>query len=147
MSRGSECQPRLVRRTRPTSSLAGLLNPAFPSPVSDRLAELQRQRALAQEQLAWFDREIARESRQTGPAPVASTTALPSSPIISATVVEDSPNDAVVARVADDIIAQYQQVPANAAQDAKKGCYLWFAFLMMTVVLFGVGVYLIYRNR
>jgi hypothetical protein len=146
MSRGSECQPRLGRRTRPTSSLAGLLNPAFPSPVSDRLAELQRQRALAQEQLAWFDREIARESGLTASAPVAPAF-VPSGPIISAKVIDDSPNDAVVARAADEIISQYQQAPANAAQDAKKGCYLWFAFLMMTVVLFGVGVYLVYRHR
>ena len=30
--------------------------------MSDRLIELQRQRALAQEQVAWFDREIAHES-------------------------------------------------------------------------------------
>ncbi len=114
---------------------------AFLLRVSDRLAELQRQRALAQEQLAWFDREIARE---TGQAPVA---VAPTAAPIPAGALDQAAKEAAAARAADDIIARYKKEPGNAVQDARKGCYLWFALLMVTVVLFAAGVYLLYRAK
>jgi len=100
--------------------------------MSDRLADLQRQRALAQEQLAWLDREIARETRQL-PAAVSAA----SKPLASA----------AKARTADEIIAQYQQNPLTTEKDVKKGCYLYFACALGAVVLFALGVYLFYGRE
>ena len=107
--------------------------------MSDRLAELQRQRALAQEQVAWFDREIARE---TGQAPAVSG---PPAVTASPGGADFAAKDAAVAQEAEDIIAQYQQSPGDAAQNARKGCYVWFAFAMLTVVLGGAAIYFLYR--
>jgi hypothetical protein len=117
--------------------------------VSDRLAELQRQRALAQEQLAWFDREIAKESARTGTAaPLPAAAEAPIILSVKSMVVPAEPvaplNAAAAARVADEIIAQYEKNPQNAAKDVKKGCYLWFAFGLGMLVISAVGIYLIY---
>jgi hypothetical protein len=135
-------------QTRPEAGfhLAGYFQFVFPPPVSDRLAELQRQRALAQEQLAWFDREIAREGGQAptpftpGPTPAI----IPPAPAPSP---DQLAREVATARAAEDIIAQFQQAPGDAAKNTKRGCYLWFAFVMMTVVLVAAGIYWIYRNR
>jgi hypothetical protein len=123
--------------------LAGHFRITFPSPVSDRLAELQRQRALAQEQVAWFDREIAKE---TGQAPAAGMTAAiaASAPAVPVAAPIMAATDAATARVADEIIAQYEKSPQNAAKDAKKGCYLWFVFGLGMLAICAVGIYLIY---
>ncbi len=104
--------------------------------MSDRLADLQRQRALAQEQVAWFDREIARETRQVSATvpPAAVPAAL--KPLASA----------AIDHTADEIIAQYQQNPLTTEKDVKKGCYLYFACAMGVVVLFAVSVYFIYTH-
>lgn len=113
--------------------------------MSDRLADLQRQRALAQEQVAWFDREIARE---TGQAPaVSGPPAAPAAIAVTASPggADFAAKDAAVAQEAEDIIAQYQQSPGDAAQNARKGCYVWFAFAMLTVVLGGAAIYFLYR--
>lgn len=104
--------------------------------MSDRLADLQRQRALAREQVAWFDREIAKETNAKAsalPAAVASTSARPPAP-------------AATDRTADEILAQYQQNPLTAAKDVKRGCYLYFAFALGSVVIAAVGAYLLYTR-
>lgn len=106
--------------------------------MSDRLAELQRQRALAQEQLAWFDREIARETGQA-PAKSAAPAAVPISVTPATATV-----DAATARSAEEIIAQYEKNPQSAAKDIKKGCYLYFAFALGMLVISAVGVYFVY---
>lgn len=103
--------------------------------MSDRLAELQRQRALAQEQLAWIDREIAKEKGQAAtmpsvPAPVVPTTA-PAPPDNRVAL------DAATAREADQIIAEFQKGPSTAGSDTRKGCWLWF---VCALALFGIGV-------
>ena len=113
--------------------------------MSDRLAELQRQRALAQEQLAWFDREIAKESGQVPAAPAATAASpaisTPASPLPLAAL------DAATARTADDIIAQYQRkAPSNPAGDAKKGCWLWFIFALGMFAICVVSLYFIYNE-
>jgi hypothetical protein len=114
--------------------------------VSDRLAELQRQRALAQAQLAWFDREIATETGHTPPP--AAPAGAPLAPAMNdAAAPAQMANDATVARTAADIIATYQQAPGDSASRVRKGCYLWFAFVMMTVVLCAAGIYFMYRSR
>jgi len=110
--------------------------------VSDRLTDLQRQRALAHEQVAWFDREIARESGQaaaaTGPAPAAVPAAVPMRPAAS---------DQAAARAAEEIIAQYERPAGSAVSDVKRGCYLYFAAALGAVVLLAVTAYLAYTHR
>jgi cell division septum initiation protein DivIVA len=110
--------------------------------VSDRLAELQRQRALAQEQLAWLDREIAKETGQTpvtaAPTPVAAPAAAPSRPAVS---------EEAAARAAAEIIAQYERPAGSMTQDAKRGCYLYFALALGTVIAGTALAYFLYTRR
>ena len=111
--------------------------------MSDRLADLQRQRALAQEQVAWFDREIARETGQASvPTPVPA--AAPVASVLPRPTVAAS--DEATARAAQEIIAQYQASPLTAAKDVKKGCYLWFIFALGVLAICTVGVYFIYTH-
>ena len=118
--------------------------------MSDRLADLQRQRALAQEQVAWFDREIARESGQVtspGPMPAAPL----KSPIPAPTVIPRptaAAADEAAARAAQEIIAQYQDThnPQSAAKDMKRGCYLAFFLALGAVALVFLTAYLIYTR-
>jgi hypothetical protein len=110
--------------------------------VSDRLNELQRQRALAQEQVAWFDREIAKESGQT-PGPTSSPAALPPPPAVIAPAAHA---DEATARAAQEIIAQYRANPQATATDVKKGCYLYFIFALGVFAICVVGIYIIYTQ-
>jgi hypothetical protein len=112
--------------------------------VSDRLSELRRQRALAQEQLAWFDREIARESGQTVIPAAPAASSQPSSPVIPMAAPINPVSDAATAHMADQIIARYQQNPQSAAKDVKKGCYLWFFFGLAVLALCAAAIYALY---
>ena len=104
--------------------------------MSDRLADLQRQRALAQEQVAWFDREIARETRQ-----------MPANMPPAAMPAAIKPPAATINHTTDEIIAQYQQNPLTTEKDVKKGCYLYFACALGAVVLCALCVYLFYGRE
>jgi len=107
--------------------LPDISNPLFITPVSDRLADLKRQRALAQEQVAWFDREIARETGQVTPPAAPVTPVIPAAaPVIPRPTTAAA--DEAAARAAQEIIAQYQDShsPQSAARDMKRGCYLAF---------------------
>jgi hypothetical protein len=132
-----------IQQTRPEAGfhLAGHFSIPFPPPVSDRLAELQRQRALAQEQLAWFDREIAKETGQAPAPPVPVPAVVAPVPVVAPIT---PVTDAATAQVADEIIARYEKSPQNAAKDAKKGCYLWFIFGLGMLAICAVSIYLIY---
>lgn len=101
--------------------------------MSDRLKDLQRQRALAQEQLAWLDREIARETGATATAPTP-----PAAPAAPAPV---TPANADAARLADEILARYKDEAASSPGDVKRGCYLYFA---LAFVLLGLGLVALY---
>ncbi|SDS56197.1 hypothetical protein [Opitutus sp. GAS368] len=110
--------------------------------MSDRLSELQRQRALAQEQLAWLDREIARESGQAPAAP-APLPATPAAPVAAA----PREMSAAAARAADEIIAQYQTPPGSTAKNVKRGCYAYFFVALGTFLLVVGTIYLFYLRR
>ena len=105
--------------------------------VSDRLKELQRQRALAQEQLAWLDREIAAAG---GSAPA---------PLQSAAPVTDKPGPAVIheqtatAISADEIIAKYKTDASSAVTKVKSGCFL---YLLLAFTLLGLGMFALYLH-
>lgn len=100
--------------------------------MSDRLKDLQRQRALAQEQLAWIDAEISKESGQ----PLATA-----KPAVSPAVAPVTPSAAEAARMAEEIMARYQGVGATSPAEVKRGCYLYFA---AAFVLLGLGVVALY---
>lgn len=99
--------------------------------MPDRLTELQRQRALAAEQLAWFDREIAKESGQAPAAPA---------PIATAPVATGA------AQTAEEILAQYRKPVPSSDKEIKRGCYLYALFAFGLLVIFVVGAYYLFIN-
>lgn len=112
--------------------------------ASDRLAELQRQRTLAQAQLAWFDQEIAREvsqtlATQTSPPIAAAPVTLPDAPEPAAL------NGAVI--TPDELVAQFPQNATSSAESVRRGCFITFAIVMGTLVFGTLAVYLIYQSR
>lgn len=102
--------------------------------MSDRLKDLQRQRTLAQEQLDWLDREIARETGQTPAAarPPAAAKA---------------PSSAEAARLAEEIISRYKNEAAAAPTDVKKGCFLYFGLAFGLLVLGLTALYFYTKSR
>ena len=111
--------------------------------MSDRLTELQRQRALAQEQLAWLDREIARESGQA--LPVASTPERgPAATPRSVAAVRVAADADAAARAAEEILAQYQQPGPTLEKNVKRGCYINFFLALAALGIFATGAYFLY---
>ena len=104
--------------------------------MSDRLADLRRQRALVIEQLTWLDREIQREaSHPTSPAApdsaapdLAALSLAIGAPVRSdqtaqpATLTAKSTTPTGAAPFAD-----YDVNPVSVRQDVKKGCLIYFA--------------------
>ncbi len=102
----------------------------------ERLAELQRQRALVQEQLTWLDREIAAAQAATTPPPRGDA-ARPMSPSVTVT------SPASVAALPD-----LQPDPLAARRDTRRGCFI--AFALALAIFFGtlVAIYFWkYRDR
>lgn len=108
--------------------------------MSDRLKDLQRQRVLAQEQLAWFDREIAKESGQ------ASAPAAPATPVASIAPPRPATPDTDAARMADEILTRYRSESASSPRNVKRGCFLYFFFALGALIIFTVGAYYLYIN-
>jgi hypothetical protein len=125
----------------PPYSLAPRSNLIDLSGVSDRLKKLQRQRALAAEQLAWLDREIAREA---GTASVASPSPTPSAttitPVAPPTPASADAKTAAAARAeaeAEAMMAEYRRDAESVQSSVKKGCFLYFfgAFALLALGL------------
>jgi len=117
--------------------------------MSDRLAELVRQRALVQEHLAWLNREIAavaeakkgQPAKETIPPTPASTDSAKATPMSAANPI----SAADVPTEANEIIARYQATPATVRQDVRKGCLLYFATAVVVLGLVVVGLYFALR--
>jgi len=124
--------------------------------VSDRLTELQRQRALIQEQLAWLDREIAAEKGKAEPLSPPSPAAGMSPPrqpqplreTPAASQPRPGPGAAAAAPLApapavdaEAILAKYETDPTSLKTDVRKGCLLYFAIAFAVV---GLGVAILY---
>jgi hypothetical protein len=119
--------------------------------VSDRLKELQRQRALAQEQLAWLDREIAAESGKAGASaaiktaadkPVAPSTQTNPPPVAPVSASPHPGSDAAAATAAAEaIIEKYQNKASSVQSEVKRGCFIYF---FLALVLVGLGVLALY---
>ena len=103
--------------------------------MSERLKDLQRQRALAQEQLAWLEREIARESGATTlPAPAAT----PIPPPTAGPAHSEADAEAMM--------AQYRNNPESLHGDVKRGCLLYFFAAFGLLVLGLVAFYFLHRH-
>lgn len=100
--------------------------------MSDRLTELQRQRALIQGHLAWLDQEIA--AAKNGETPSTPTPELPESrPFESTSVAEPV--------IEDELIAKFGAESKSATESVRRGCFIVFAAALL---LFGIGVYGLY---
>jgi len=104
-------------------------------PMSDRLTELQRQRALMQEHLDWLDQEIAAAGDRTTPARPAQPPAQ-TKPVFTVTPPASGQN-------AETILAQYQSDQQAMKKDVRKGCFLYFAgaFLMLVLAVWALYLY------
>ena len=89
-----------------------------------RLAELRHQRALVCEQLAWLDREIAKEGAVAAP-PVA----VPSGPLAGPVALAE--------------IEAYTPDPISAVAETRRGCFIAVAvvFLLMIAALSAIYVW------
>jgi len=129
------------------------LNPLAPNSlsrltalVSDRLNDLQRQRALAQEQVAWFDREIARVRGETsGQAPAAA-------PFPAAAAPAPIPAPAnrpasAIDQQADEIIERFKQTEPPLRDHVRRGCFVYFfiAFALVGIAL--LALYAWHQSR
>jgi len=95
---------------------------------SERLAELQRQRALVRDHLAWLDGEIA---SATGALPAASPNPVAPPPSAAA-----------------EPALFYEPDPVSAQLSARRGCFLYFAAAVFLFVLaLGAIYFLRYRDH
>ena len=109
--------------------------------MSDRLAELRRQRQLLQEHLAWLDREIAATGTPPAdPAPGAAPTVNPAPPPPAPTAVS-GPDEA------DELLRQYTSSPESLQKDVRKGCFLYFALASVAFIILVAVLYLALSNR
>ncbi|MBW8781434.1 MAG: hypothetical protein JF599_06060 [Verrucomicrobia bacterium] len=105
--------------------------------MNDRLQELLRQQALAREQLAWLEKEIARESAAASPTPPAPTLAPQIQPAITSTPEE-----------ADALLDKYAKAERHNPRALKRGCLLLFFVVLGLCVLLTLTIYFLhYRHR
>ncbi|MBI3886651.1 MAG: hypothetical protein HY302_13115 [Opitutae bacterium] len=117
--------------------------------MSDRLHELQRQRALAQEQLAFLDREIAAEQAKSGaphtaPHSVTPTPTVSPTPAAMAAAAQrtTTQHESVLPTDAEKILAEYAAEPGSIKGDVKKGCFLYFFLALAALAAAVVALYL-----
>ncbi len=96
--------------------------------MSDRLNELQRQRALVVEHLQWLDKEIAACRVQAGTAAPAS--ASPPVPPTAIPVVVSTPTP----RDTDPAFALLQDEERRRSEVSKSGCWIVFSALLLVIV-------------
>jgi hypothetical protein len=111
--------------------------------MSDRLKELQRQRALAQEQVDWFDREIA--ALAGGQATVSAAPPSPA-PVPVPAAVPSAPSSTEATAMAEQILSQYRRPGGDVQADIKRGCILYFIFALGALAILAVGAYVLYRS-
>ncbi len=112
--------------------------------MSDRLNELRRLRALAQEQVAWFDREIARESGGATPAaaplPTAAPAPAPVVPPAAPRMGSVSPLDA------EKLIERYREKGRPVKDEVRRGCFMYF-FAAFAILGLGLVAWYFARMR
>jgi len=119
--------------------------------MPDRLAELQRQRALVAEHLAWLDREIATASPTAEASSVPTANPLDPAAILAAasaakTAPEKTPE--TTSECDDEIAAKHlppERQTADIQQDVRRGCLLYFALAALLVI--GLCALLVWVSR
>ncbi|MCR6656693.1 MAG: hypothetical protein NVV63_12975 [Opitutus sp.] len=120
----------------------------------ERLAELQRQRALVQEQLTWLDREIAACQASTASAPAGDAVRTASHSVPLTATGSAAPRPATVSTrpvLTSPPLAplpDLQPDPLAARRDTRRGCFI--AFALALAIFFGtlVAIYFWkYRDR
>jgi hypothetical protein len=118
--------------------------------MPDRLTELQHQRALLQEHLAWIEGEIAAEAARRGWGPAGQSAgapeARPTPAPVQWSVQGDGPVPVAETRIDDDsdaesILEQYREESQDTPQNVRKGCILYFA---LALVLLGAAMAALY---
>ena len=109
--------------------------------MSERLKDLLRQRALAEEQLAALDREIAREKRATPAPPPTTPVAATITPSI--TPAATGPDSGVDAEA---MLAEYRSDPEALNRNVKRGCLLYFFAASGLFALGLLAFYLLHRH-
>jgi hypothetical protein len=129
--------------------------------MTDRIAELARQRQLVQQHLAWLDRQLADAAQQSVGQPIESSAtrdnvpaATPIVPDLRAnaatTALPPSTSGAVPPRdaaEADEIMDQFRVTPAAVKSDVRKGCFIYFVAAFLLLGLGITAVYFIFRPR
>lgn len=149
---------RSLYRLRFFFFITGIPQVATTTPMSNRLPELLRQRALLQEHLAWLDREIAAEQGSAAPAPVPSPlpfstagTSLrdvrPSTPTTNLTSAATPPPLPQLPADVEKIVAQYRRDPGSLTQDTRRGCLIIFWIGLAATLLICGLVYWLYGRH
>ncbi|HVT71542.1 MAG TPA: hypothetical protein VHD61_00270 [Lacunisphaera sp.] len=113
--------------------------------MTERLKELQRQRALVQEHLAWLDREIVREAGAPATArPAAASVAPVESP---AAAPHASAAAARAEAEAEAMMAEYRRDPESLQSSVKRGCLLYFLGAFALLALGLVAWYFLRQGR
>jgi hypothetical protein len=135
------CRHGLLARLRPFQLTVS---------VSNRLTELQRQRALVQQHLAWIEREIATEAAQSGAPVHLSPPTPPEASPPAAGVFHERPVALAAfggASDADAIIAQYRNESSSVKEEVRRGCFLYFALAFLLAGIAVIALYLYTRSR
>lgn len=129
--------------------------------MTDRLAELRRQRSLISEHLSWLEREIDQiereKARPTAPPPSPTAVTAPASPATSgfkaslpsaraetsplAAGTAAGPSSAVPISDPELLLEKFRAPPGAVKRDVRQGCLLYF---VGALVLLGIGVAILY---
>lgn len=117
---------------------------------SERLADLQRQRAIVREHLAWLDREIATAARDAG----SESTSIDGIPLAGAAPFFSKATPSPLGR-AEPLLgapthsaSPYQPDPVAAAAQTKRGCLLAVACMLLLGLAGLAAIYFVrYRDR
>lgn len=118
--------------------------------MSDRLQELLRQKALLDEQAAWFEREIALERARTGgpAAPAAAPAFPPVTPLAPATpAAAPAPVALSLDAEAEAIIDQYRAPAQSSRRLLQWGCILYVIGALVLLILSVLAIYLFAHRR
>jgi cobalamin biosynthesis Mg chelatase CobN len=117
--------------------------------MPDRLAQLRRQRALAQEQLDWLNREIATAEASKAPPASARTSSAEESTLGLAPPAAGSPalSTEATTTAEEDIIARYRVGSDTLKKDVKKGCVMYFFAALLLLGALVVILYFSLRSR
>ncbi|HWA27189.1 MAG TPA: hypothetical protein VG734_16150 [Lacunisphaera sp.] len=116
--------------------------------MSERLNDLRRQRAMVQEQLAWLDREISKETGEalTTPAVPLSAAITPApgtAPAPGASGDKPVLSQGEIDAEADRILAQYRPRAGSSQPNATRGIiYAFLAGLLLLATSFGAWLLL-----